>query len=161
MLLLIYITLINFFSHTHPFFVSITEIRQNDKSKNLEVSCRIFFDDLEQALEKKYHNKVNIIKPADQAKVNQLVADYLQKQVQLKANGKPVKLTYLGYEIEEDAAWCYLEASPKLDVKQLEVKNAILFEEHPEQQNMVHVTIKKQRKSTKLDNPNSRYTFEF
>lgn len=161
MLQFIFISLISLLYSGHPFFVSITEIRQNEKNKNLEISCRIFFDDLEKTLEKKYHQKVNILKPADPAKVNQMVADYLGKQLQLKANGKTVKMKYLGYEIEEDAAWCYLEAPQNMPVKHLEVNNVILFAEHPEQQNMVHVTIGQKRKSTKLDNPDGRFTFDF
>ncbi|PSR52807.1 hypothetical protein AHMF7605_04350 [Adhaeribacter arboris] len=161
MLSYIYVSFLYLSSVFHPFFVSITEIRQNEKSKNLEISSRIFFDDLEKTLEKKYKVQINILKPTDQKQINNLIADYLQQQLQLRVDGKLVKLKYLGYEIEEDAAWCYLEAPQTTPVKRLEIQDAILFDQHPEQQNLVHVTIGKQRQSTKLDNPESRYTFTF
>ncbi len=161
MLSFIIIVCLNFSAWLHPFFVSVTEIRQNEKTKNLEVSSRIFFDDLEKTLEKKYKVKVNILKPEDPKKVNELIAHYLQDCLQLKVNGKLVKLKFLGFEIEEEAAWCYLEAAQTTPLKRLDIKDAILFEEHPLQQNMVHVTVGNKRQSTKLDNPESRYTFQF
>jgi hypothetical protein len=145
----------------HPFFVSVTEIRQNEKTKTLEISCRIFYDDLERTLEKNNQVKIDILKPTDRTKVDAFISAYLQKQLQLKADGQPVNWKYLGYEIEEDAAWCYLEAPLNIPPKRVEVKDAILYDAHPEQQNMVHVTIGKKRLSTKLDNPNDRYTFTF
>ncbi|MDQ3291787.1 MAG: hypothetical protein M3Q05_10905 [Bacteroidota bacterium] len=141
--------------------MSVTEIRHNGKSKNLEISSRIFFDDLENTLEKKYKVQINILKPTDPKQINDLIADYLQQQLQLRVDGKLVKLKYLGYEIEEDAAWCYLEAPQATPFKKLEISDAILFDQHPEQQNMVHVTVGNKRQSTKLDNPESKYTFNF
>ena len=35
----------------HPFFVSVTEINHNAKNHSVEVSCRMFYDDLERALD--------------------------------------------------------------------------------------------------------------
>ena len=36
----------------HPFFVSMTDINYNDNNKSLEISVRIFTDDLENTLRK-------------------------------------------------------------------------------------------------------------
>ena len=161
MLSFIIILLFQVNSWLHPFFVSVTEIRQNQKTQNLEISSRIFFDDLEKTLEKKYKVKVDILKPDDPKKVNELIASYLQDHLQIKVNGKLVKLKFLGFEIEEEAAWCYLEAPQTTPLRRLDIEDAILFESHPLQQNMVHVTVGNKRQSTKLDNPESRYTFQF
>lgn len=161
MLQLIWFSLITLSAGLHPFFVSVTEIRSNAKTKTLEISCRIFYDDLERALEKNHPVQIDILQPANRAQVDAFIQEYLKKQLQLTADGRPVDWRYLGYEIEEDAAWCYLEAPQKTPFKRLEVRNAILFEAHPTQQNMVHVTVGQQRQSTKLDNPDSRYIFNF
>ncbi|HXI00500.1 MAG TPA: DUF6702 family protein [Sphingobacteriaceae bacterium] len=145
----------------HPFFVSVTEIKHNEKTKSIEISSKIFFDDFESALEKKYHTPIDILKPADRKKVNQLINDYLSKHLILKINGKPVKMIYLGYEIEEDGAWCYFEVPEVKKVSRIDIVNNILFENHPSQINMLHVTVKGIRKSTKLDNPESKASFAF
>ena len=158
---MISILLYAFLNFLHPFFVSVTEVKHNDKTKNLEISCKVFFDDFEAALEKKYQTKLNILKPTENAQINPIIQDYLQKHLQIKLNGKPVNAKYLGFEIEEDAAWCYLEIPKVNQVKRLEIRNDILFDEHASQTNLLHVTVKGKRQSTKLDNPESNAAFAF
>jgi hypothetical protein len=145
----------------HPFYVSVTEIVQDKTTGNLQVSTRIFFDDFEKALEKMYKVKVNILKPADRKQVDGLIAAYIKDHLKIKADGKVLDLKYVGYEIEEDAAWCYFETEKVAAVKQLKVKNEILFEQHDSQSNMIHAIVGGKRQSTKLDNPKSEVNFVF
>ena len=158
---MLHLVFLNILYFLHPFFVSVTEITHNPKSKNLEISCKIFFNDLEDALEKQSRTSLDILKPAQRDKINPLLNEYLQQHLQLKVNGKPVRLKFLGYEIEQDAAWCYLEGPGVNKIKQIEIKNDILFREHNSQTNMLHVTVNDTRKSTKLDNPESIYKATF
>ena len=145
----------------HPFFVSLTEVQHNEQAKRLEVSCKVFSNDLEAALEKNYRTQIDILKPGDRARIEALIRDYLQKHFQVLVDGKPVSFHFLGYEIEEDAAWCYLEAGKINQVTRIEVKNDVLFAEHPTQTNLLHVTVKGRRQSIKLDNPESKASFSF
>lgn len=145
----------------HPFYVSVTEIRHNEKNKVLEVSSRVFFDDFEAALEKKYKVQLDIVKPADRRKMDNLIADYMKKHLHLSLDGRRMELKYLGYEIEEDAAWCYFEAAGVERPRNVSVLDNILFEQHPSQINMLHVIVGGVRKSTKLDNPSGRAAFLF
>ncbi|MDN3584074.1 DUF6702 family protein [Mucilaginibacter flavus] len=153
--------LISWFSIFHPFYVSVTEITHNAKTQSLEVSSRIFYDDLERTLEKQYHTPVDIVHPKDKTKLNQMVSDYIKKHLVIKADGKLLSLSYVGYEVQEDAAWAYFEVKGISKVKKVEVHNDILFDEHKEQINMLHVTVAGERKSTKLDNPDADAGFEF
>ena len=41
----------------HPFYISITEINHNAKDKTLEISCKMFAEDLEETLNKNYKTK--------------------------------------------------------------------------------------------------------
>ena len=123
----------------HPFFISLTEMRYNSNSKKMEVAQKIFWDDLEVSLGKEFGQSVDILNPKDKAKLNQQFQTYLLKHNQLWVNGKPVPLTYLGYEIEEDAAWFYLESAVTETPKTVEMKNTVLLEEFDGQQNIVHV----------------------
>ena len=158
MLQVVLLLALNFF---HPFYVSVTEIRHNEKSKAIEVSSKLFFDDFESALEAKYNTKIDILKPANRADVDKLIADYLSKHLVIQVNGKPVKMNYLGYEIQEDGAWCYLEVPKVSKVTRIDIVDDILYDEHASQINMLHVTVKGKRKSTKLDNPEKRVSFQF
>lgn len=158
MLQILLVSLLNLF---HPFYVSVTEVTQNSKTKTVQVSVRVFFDDFEKALDTRYKVKINILKPADRKKVDLLIADYLKNHLKIKANQKSLDLKYVGYEIEEDAAWCYFETEPLPPVRTFDIQNDILFEEHSSQSNMVHATVNGQRKSTKLDNPKSQASLVF
>ena len=149
------------FGFFHPFYVSVTEIEQNTKTKTVQVSARIFYDDLEKALDKRYKISVNILKPANRKQVGGLIASYVKEHLKIKANQKELNLSYIGYEIEEEAAWCYFETEPIPVVKQFNIQNMILYEQHEEQVNMIHAIVKGQRKSFKLDNPASLATFSF
>jgi len=145
----------------HPFFVSVTEIKHNEKEKNLEISCKLFFNDFENALEKKYNKQLDILKPAEQGVITPLMQDYFKKHIQINVNGKPAPLHLIGYEIEEDAVWCYLEAPKVNQVKKIVVRDDILFDEHDSQTNMLHLTVKGKRQSIKLDNPTNTANFTF
>jgi hypothetical protein len=158
---LLYITLFHLLSLLHPFYVSVTEVRHNEKSRVLEVSTRIFYDDLEEALAASSRTKVDILKPTDREEINRLLGAYLQQHLQVSVDGKPVTLRFLGYEIDNDAAWCYLEGPEVRQVKQLDIRNEVLFAERRSQTNMLHVIVGGKRKSTKLDNPVSKASFSF
>lgn len=145
----------------HPFYVSVFTISQEKNANNLEVSCRIFFDDLEDALQKEYQQPFNLVKPQDKEQTERLMAQYLEKNLRVQVNGKAQPLRYLGYSIEEDAAWCFLEAENVGVIKQLELLNSVLYASHEKQSNILHITIGGQRKSTKLDNPKTKASFDF
>jgi hypothetical protein len=155
------VLLFSWLSLFHPFFVSVTEINHNAKNQTIEVSCRMFYDDLEKALNTRYHTHVDIVKPADKAKLNQLISDYIKRHLIIKADGKAVGLTYIGYEIQEDGAWCYFEAKGIATVKRVDVHDELLYNEHPEQINMLHVTVNGERKSTKVNNPDADAIISF
>jgi hypothetical protein len=153
--------LIVFLSFFHPFYVSVTEINYNAKNKTIEISSKIFFDDLERQIEKENHVQIDIIKPTDKAKVNLLIANYIKKHLQIKVDGKVLPMNYLGYEIQEDAAWCYLEIPKVNKVKEIEINDNILFQLHKEQINMLNVVVGGKRQSTKLDAPEGKVVFNF
>jgi Domain of unknown function (DUF6702) len=149
------------FTLVHPFYVSVTEIRHNAARQELEVSCRIFADDLEAALRTANKTTVDIMHPANRKAVDGFINNYLQQHLHIIVDGKPVVLKYLGYQIEEEAAWCFLEAKQVPSVKKVHVTNDILYSQHESQINMMHVIVKEERKSTKLDNPEKEADFVF
>lgn len=123
----------------HPFFISLTEMRFNPQSKKMEIAQKIFWDDLEVALGSEFKEKVDFLKPKDKAKLESQLKTYLLKHNQVWVNGKLLTLTYLGYEVEEDAAWFYLESSATEMPKSVEVQSTVLLKDFDGQQNIVHV----------------------
>jgi hypothetical protein len=149
------------FTFLHPFYVSVTDISHNQKTKSLEISSKIFFDDLESDIEKENNLRIDILKPQNKELINDLIAKYLKKHIQIKVNGKITSLKYLGYEIQEEAIWCYLEANNINKVNLIEVDNNVLYNLHKEQINMLNVIINGKRQSIKLDNPVGKAVMKF
>ena len=156
------LTLWTWMTFLHPFFITLTEVRFNPSSKNMEVAQKIFWDDLEVSLSKEAGGAVDFLKPKDKAKLESQVKAYLLKHTQVWVNGKTVPLTYLGYEVEEDAAWFYLESTATTVPKLVEVQNTLLLREFAGQQNIVHVYLNsKSPKSLLLGEGKERGKIEF
>ncbi|MFT7202969.1 MAG: hypothetical protein ACI8YP_001442, partial [Algoriphagus sp.] len=90
---LIYLGWLVFF---HPFFISLTEIRQNPNSKNLEVAQKIFWDDLEVSLSAYHRESFDILNPKDEKNLSEKIGSYLTSHFEIWVDGKKVKLNYLG-----------------------------------------------------------------
>jgi hypothetical protein len=131
----------------HPFYISLTEIKYNSKENSLEISQKIFWDDLEVHLTEIHKDKIDFLKPKDKAELDKKLKQYIFQNNEILVNGKRVELNYLGYEIEEDAAWFYLEAKQIPDPKQVEIKNSILHQHFNSQQNIINFYLDKSPKS--------------
>ena len=150
-----------FIGLAHPIFVSVTEIEHNEKNSSLEISCKIFTDDFETTLRKQYNTKVDLLDARYKSSMNTLVNSYIQKHLLVFADGKPASLQFLGYEQQEEGIVSYYEVKNITSVKKIELINNILYEEKPQQMGIIHVTVKGERKSTKLNNPEEKASFVF
>lgn len=146
----------------HPFFVSMTEFNYNSSDKALEISVRIFTDDFENTIRKNHPGvKVDILHPVNQQQMNQFVADYIQKHLQLQLDGKPLILSFVGYEQQSESIWSYFEVKGVTGVKKLDIMNNLLHDYNTNQINMMHIKVGDNEESYKLDYPDSRTTFSF
>lgn len=128
----------------------------------MELAQKIFWDDLEVALAKEYGVAVDFLNPKNKAVLEGQLKAYLLKHSQVWVNGKPVTLNYLGYEVEEDAAWFYLESTATSAPRTVEVQNTLLLRDFVGQQNIVHVYVKsKSPKSLLLGEGKEKGRVEF
>lgn len=145
----------------HPFHISTTEINLNAKEKMLEVSCRIFTDDFEDALAKSYKTKIDLLSQPLHKQMDALVKKYILSHLQLNANNKPLALNYVGFEQDNEAINIYLEANNISALKKLETTNTIFYELFEDQIQIIHVFDGKQRKSSKLIYPDKQLVTVF
>src|SRR5688572_1645928 len=87
----------------HPFYVSVTEVHHNAKDKTLEISCKIFADDMEDILEKNYKKAVDLSNEKQLAQNNGLIAHYISSHFSVAADDRKRTLDYLGFEKESEA----------------------------------------------------------
>lgn len=146
----------------HPLYISVTEINYNAEDKNLEISCKIFTDDFENALSTLHHSKIDLTNPKDKAVADKQVYDYIKTNLQLKLDGKPVNLEFVGYEKENDAVWSYLQVSNTGKApKTIEIFNSLLYDAYDKQINLMHVSVGGSRKSTRLNYPDKESKIQF
>jgi len=158
---LIVFSLTGFISTHHPIFVSVTEINHNAANKSLEISCKIFTDDLEQTLRQQNKIRIDLINPASKQAMNVLVNNYIKKHLQLKVDDKAVVLEFVGFEQQEEGIISYFEVKNMATVKKLDITNTILYESRPQQMQIIHVMVNGERKSSHLDNPDEKASFLF
>ncbi len=146
---------------SHPFFVSVTEIQHTSNAKTLEISCKIFTDDFEKTLRKNYKIYVDLVNPKDKEAMNILVTTYIKQHLKISLNGKLLNLQYIGYEIDHEAVWSYFQVDNIAKIKIMDITNTLLLEYKRQQTNLLHVTVNGLRKSTRLNNPESKVSFKF
>lgn len=145
----------------HPFYVSVTEVNHNAKDQSLEISCKIFAEDFEQTLKANYKTTVDFSAIKQHAQNDKLVADYIAKHLLIAADGKALKLNYVGFEKQSEAVYCYFEVVNIAAPKKVDFTDTILQDFTDKQINIIHLTVNGSRKSQKLDYPQKQVTFYF
>jgi hypothetical protein len=153
--------MIGFTAVIHPLYVSVIEVDHNPKDKAVEISVRIFTDDLEVTLKKYTTGKVDLTRPVNKAAMDKLVNNYISSRLQLKIDNKNTALHYIGYELQKESTWVYFEIMNVPSVKKIGLTCSLLYDYQEKQMNIFHVKANGTEKSYKLDNPESVVNFEW
>ena len=155
------LALLLFSFHTHPYYVSVTEIEYKPATGELEIACKIFTDDLELALRQTFQEPVDLYNQSQQQKNERLLQQYFEKHLGVTGNNKPMKFSLLGSEIQEEACWSYLLIKNVPKLKSLTVFNNLLYHSRKDQINILHFRVKEKRQSHRLTYPDQTFTFRW
>jgi hypothetical protein len=150
-----------FTTPVHKFYLSLTEVRVDTKKQTLDVSTKLFTDDLENAIQKKYGKKVDLASSTKNKEIHALLHRYITEHFNINVAGTAIKLTFVGFETEADATWCYLESAPFFSKGKITITNTLLYDYLPEQSNMINFYWDHEEKSAKLVNPEKTTEFDF
>ena len=140
----------------HPIHVSTSNIEYNSKDNKLEVICTVYTDDFEAALAKQYHAKTDLNKAEMHAAMDALLKEYIAANLKISADNAPVKLNYIGFEINREATDVYLESDKLPQVKKVDVDASLLYNLFDDEINIVHIIVNGVRKSEKVNYPDKR-----
>lgn len=123
----------------HPFHVSVSEIKYKADARAIQISTRIFLDDLEMAL-KTYsaREKLDITDEKEWNFVNSQLEQYVAENLQLIGRKGVLESKYIGAEIEDDVMWIYVEIEKVRKLETITVRNSLLTETFDDQENLVH-----------------------
>lgn len=153
----------SFILFLHPIHLSVSEINYSEKDKALQITSRIFLDDLELSIRnQRKQPDLDLLEPGPGLTTEQLISEYVIKHFSVKLDSKLQKLNFLGFEREDPAVICYIEIENVKKFKTIEVKNEVIMETHDDQSNLIHVTYKGPVKSLRLmrDKSSDVLTFE-
>ena len=121
----------------HKYYTSLAQVEYNVEEKTVEVTLRVFADDLELALTRRAGREVSLDKTKD---ADRLVLAYLRDTFEIKNREGEVKaLKWVGMELRAGVAWLYVEAEMPEGLSGARLRNHVLFELFAEQVNTVSV----------------------
>lgn len=126
--------LASLFSFRHAIYVSVTEVKPAGQGQ-WEVSCRLFNNDLEDAIYNQTGKRINLRTNAEVEEHSDLVSVYINSRLKFTfSDGRMSKLFWQGGTAESDAVWASFSCSAG---EIAEIENSLLIELFPTQQNVV------------------------
>ncbi|MFH6963843.1 DUF6702 family protein [Flavobacterium plurextorum] len=139
----------------HKFYVGVFQVEYAAEKKMIQITSRIFIDDLNNGMEKKYHKKTFVGTERETPADADLLKKYLSENFSIKVNGQAKPITFLSKEVEGDVLVCYSKIKDVEKFKTIEIVNTVLVDWNAEQQNITHVTAFGTKRSV-LFTPSSR-----
>lgn len=130
------------FTSMHKYYLSLTQIDYNEKSKALQVTMNVFIDDFELTMNNTFNKQFNLNTKNELVDSEKFFNQYLQEHFKIKLEGQPISFNYIGRKYEGDVVFFYLEFEDVTDVKSIEIENTVLFEYFADQKNLIKLKIK-------------------
>ena len=125
----------------HKFYVSLYQVDYAREKKMLQITSRIFIDDLNNAIDKKYGKKIQLGSENETDADLLLFKKYFSEKFTIKVNGQLKPVQFLSKEMEGDVLICYFKIKDIYKIESLEIYNAVITEGNSEQQNIMHFSI--------------------
>ena len=145
----------------HKFYVSVTQIDYVPNKKRVEITSRIFIDDLEKALDKKYKKKFYLTSTREIENADALIQEYLKEKIKISINKKAQNIEYLAREVEGDVLIFYTKIAISKKINTFEIYNSLLTDIYKEQQNIVHLNINGNKNSFLFTNSDTNQKIDY
>lgn len=145
----------------HKYYISLTEIEYKEETQSVQMIMNVFMDDIETAINKDYNVNLKLTTKQELKKVDELFFNYLQKHFKVKINNKNVDFHFIGKEYDGDIVYFYLEIENIQSLQSIDIESTVLIKHFPDQQNLIKVSIKKERKSLFLNKKNDKGLLNF
>ena len=136
---LLFLTLTSF--SVHKFYVALYQVNYAPEKKMLQITTRIFVDDLNNAIGKKYTKKSNLGSENETVEDLNLLKRYFGEKLSFNVNGQVRHMLFLSKEMEGDVLICYFTIKEVKKINSLEIYNSVITEGISEQQNIMHFNV--------------------
>jgi len=132
----------------HEFHLSNTQLKYKASNNVIQLSIKIFIDDLETALVERNVEGLFIGTEKESDDSSNHIDNYLKDVIIISAGTDTLMSEFIGKELSEDLAaiWCYLRFENVTDCTDLNVTNSILTEIFDDQKNIFSFSTEEGRK---------------
>lgn len=124
----------------HDYFVSVLTLRHDPQEKALHLTWRMTTHDIEHTLlPESGGTNLQFGTPYEPTTADSLLSRYLLRHLQLRMDGTPLTVRYLGKEVEGEDLYAFLQVDGMPELHPLTVECTLLFDLFDEQENIVHV----------------------
>jgi hypothetical protein len=141
--------------------ISFLSFVYKQQDKQLQMTVKVFANDFEKSLRKTTGKAIDLFNPKDKVELETQIKAYIKACVAIQVNNKTLEPRFLGYEIENEACYIYLEANDCGLPQQMVVTNKLLYDSFCEQSNIVEVEVGSTKTSARETYPNTRMVFNF
>lgn len=137
------------FATVHKFYISVTNVKYSEKDNALQITTRVFIDDMNTVLKERYEVDAALGSDEETAFGQKYVEKYIRSKFSISRNGETVDYTLIGTKYDADVIILYVEV-PKINlpsVTSIGIENEILTDLFDEQQNVVHFNVAGKKKS--------------
>ncbi|MDA0757036.1 MAG: hypothetical protein O3C01_00010 [Bacteroidetes bacterium] len=156
-LLFVFLVICGFVNH--KYYVS-TSLFNFNYSNDIEITIRIFKDDLNSLFEMKYSDQYKSNSDLNSPLIQTLISTYLENNIGVYFDKVKYQPNFLGSEEKNDLVICYLEIE-KIPISNfIKIENKILFDLFLDQKNIIHVKKNSEKQSFILTKKSSKFQLD-
>lgn len=122
----------------HPVHVSVTSMEYNKGEKIFLVSFKVFTDDFETIVKRKYGVNLNLGKEDELKNADEYFSRYFRESFSFIVNGEDLKEpVFLEKKMDDIAVWLYYKYPISGNVEEVELKNIIMLDMFWDQSNLL------------------------
>lgn len=131
-------------NNLHDYHVIISKIKL--KESQMQITHKVFYDDLEKAILQTYNQEVEVDKPLSSTDI-EWIKKYFNANFTLTINGKKTELNWVGQELDNELFYVYCSLEKVKRIKSLSIENQLLINTFEDQSNIVHTQLNGERNS--------------
>jgi Domain of unknown function (DUF6702) len=140
----------------HDFHVSIMDIVVNEEEQQLEITLRVFTEDLEAALEQMNGKHLHLGEDELNNPTDAYIYNYVVQYVFFTINNTPVQPDWIGKEVEIEETFIYMVLPLLAKGQSLFVESKLFFELFTDQENRILFEDGNRKQSLVLHAENSK-----
>ena len=144
----------------HPFYVSIATMHYNQENNALEITLKVFTDDIETSIKNLTDKTLNLGFENQLKDSKSILETYCTETISIFNSNKTKNMNFLGFENEDDVTYLYFEVGDILVPLDLDVSCTFLTETFDEQVTIFNLECGDEKKTVYTNRNSSSFKAE-